>query len=669
MAATGVNVKMGVSGLNQFKADIRTAKDSIKTLDDALGLAEKTFKATGDSETYMQDKSELLQQKLEEQKRIVADCEAALKSMSDNGVDKSSHAYQEMQRELINASGKIIDTKGQLDDVAGSATDVKSNTEDMNKQLKSIGDGIQWQNVTEGLGSITDGIGKVINKAWQMGEAIVTATLGAGKWADQLKTTAAQYGIDTKMLQQMQKTAAIIDTDVDTILSAQDKLKKNREGGSKEFQGALAYLGIDPNGKNDLDLFWEAGEAIAKLGKDEDKVTYAQRLFGKSWRELLPLFQTGREEYEKTRDSMSYVTEEQIDSLGKMDDQYQKMQGEFETFKMELLATFSGPLEEGMKTITGLFEELNKYLQSEEGRAMLDQLGETISTLITDLTAIDPAEVVGGLQAVIDGIKVGLEWISNNHTAVVDAMKAIVAGWAALKLTGGALEVAKLINGITGLAAGKTASSAAIAGATAGSSWASAFATAAMKASPFLAFLYTLLNPANTGDAKGNNELIDENGNLTEEAKLYGFSTDENGNLVQTGPIDSKYTNWGEANQKMLEQNLTNGWRETTQAEEDGAIERANSRLSANRALKALQEEAAKMEETAEDLTGSGSNTTNQNSELTAAVNGMQGLPGDVSTAVVQGMSGMGVYLDGELVGTIMIPYVGAGLAGLVRSK
>ena len=666
--ATGVNVKMGVSGLNQFKTDIRTAKDSIKTLDDALGLAEKTFKATGDSETYMQDKSELLQQKLEEQKRIVADCEDALRSMTENGVDKSSHAYQSMQQELIKASGQILDTKGQLDDVAGSATDVKTNTEGMNSQLKLIGDGVNWQNVTEGLSSITDGIGKVINKAWQMGEAIVTATLGAGKWADQLKTVAAQYEIDPETLQRMQKTANLIDTDVDTILSAQDKLKKNREGGSKEFMGALAYLGIDPNGKNDLDLFWEAGEAIAKLGKDEDKVTYAQRLFGKSWRELVPLFQTGREEYDKTMESWSVVSNQQLDSLGEMDDQYQKMQSEFETFKMELLSTFSGPLTQGMETITGLFAELNEYLQSEEGRAMLDQLGETISTLITDLTAIDPKEVVGGLQAVIDGVKGALEWINDHHEDVVNAMKGIVAGWAALKLTGGALEVAKLINGITGLA-GKTASSAAVAGATAGSSWASAFATAAMKASPFLAFLYTLLNPANTGDATGNSDLLDENGNLTEEAKKYGFVIGENGDLVQAGPIDSKYTNWDEENQKLLEQNLTNGWRETTQAEEDGAIDRANARLASNRALQALQEEAEKMEEATEDLTGSGSNGTTQNSELTAAVNGMQGLPGDVSNAVVQGMSGMGIYLDGELVGTMMIPYVGAGLAGLVRSK
>ena len=51
--ATGVNVKLGVSGISQFKADIREAKDSIKTLDAQLALTEKQFKATGDKEEYL----------------------------------------------------------------------------------------------------------------------------------------------------------------------------------------------------------------------------------------------------------------------------------------------------------------------------------------------------------------------------------------------------------------------------------------------------------------------------------------------------------------------------------------------------------------------------------------------------------------------------------------
>ena len=68
MAQTGVNVKMGVSGVSQFKQDINTVKESMKTLDKQLELVEKQYKATGDKEAYMREKAELLHTKLEQQK-------------------------------------------------------------------------------------------------------------------------------------------------------------------------------------------------------------------------------------------------------------------------------------------------------------------------------------------------------------------------------------------------------------------------------------------------------------------------------------------------------------------------------------------------------------------------------------------------------------------------
>ena len=449
--AGGVNIKMGVTGVAQFKQSISQAKQNLKTLDAQLKLTETQYKATGDSETYMQQKTEQLKSKLEEQKAIAANAEKALQEMAERGVDKGSKAFQEMIRTLATAKGDMLNTQMALDGVAESSEEAGDNVSEMNQQLKRIGDGINYQNVTEGLGTITDGIGSVIRKAWQMGEELVKATLGAGSWADELMTTAAQYEITPEELQRMRKTANLIDTDVETILDAQDKLKKNREQSGKEFMGALAYLGIDPKGKDDLSLFWEAGEAIKNLGKNQDKVTYAQRIFGKSWRELLPLFTAGREEYEKTNASWNVLEQDQLDNLGKMDDAYQKMQGEWETFKYEMLSAFSGPLTEGMDTITGLFRELNNYLDTPEGQEMLKQIGDTISSLITDLTQINPEEVVGGLKSVIDDITKALKWISENKDTVVKAMEGILFGWGALTLTGGALQVLQLINGLKGL--------------------------------------------------------------------------------------------------------------------------------------------------------------------------------------------------------------------------
>lgn len=446
----GVNVKMGVTGVAQFKQNINQARNSLKTLDAQLALNEKQFKSTGDSETYMKQKSELLQKQMEEQKSVIENAERALKQMTDNGVSKASKAYQDMQRQLAQAKGDLLDSEGALNRIGEAGEDAGSGVDAMNTQLKRIGDGVNYQNVISGLDSITKGMQTVVKKAWQMGEAIVRGTLGAGSWADELMTTAAQYEISPEQLQRMRKTANLIDTDADTIISAQQKMRQGIGKRDKEAMGAFAALlgDYDPTIKDAEDAFWDVGKALMNLDNEYDKQVYAQKLFGKSWRELIPLFSTGREEYDRTMASWNVLEQDQLDDLGKMDDQYQKMTSEFETFKMEMLTAFSGPMTEGMETITGLFRELNAYLDTPEGQAMLKQMGETISSLIKDLTEIDPQTVVGGLQTVINGITDALKWIADHSGEVVTALDGMLSGWAALKVKGGVLKVLEVVNGL-----------------------------------------------------------------------------------------------------------------------------------------------------------------------------------------------------------------------------
>ena len=49
----GIDVKMGVSGLSEFKNNLNAAKQSLKTMDAQLTLTENEFKATGNAEKYM----------------------------------------------------------------------------------------------------------------------------------------------------------------------------------------------------------------------------------------------------------------------------------------------------------------------------------------------------------------------------------------------------------------------------------------------------------------------------------------------------------------------------------------------------------------------------------------------------------------------------------------
>ena len=299
--ASGVNVKMGVTGVAQFKQNINQAKQSVKTLEAQLALSEKQFKASGDAESYMTEKSELLKAKLEAQKSVVENAEKALKQMADKGVDRSSKAYQDMYRQMLSAKGQMIDTENEMNGIAAAGDNAAEGVEDMNNALRDVGKGISWQNVTDGLKTITGGMQKVMSKAWQMGEAIVKATLGAGSWADELKTTAAQmstaeYTVTPEELQRMRKTANLIDTDVETIVAARSKLLKGLGNDTKATLSAMEVLGIDTDGKSGIDLFWEAGDAIMKLGTDAEQEANATALFGKSWKELIPLFQAGRED-------------------------------------------------------------------------------------------------------------------------------------------------------------------------------------------------------------------------------------------------------------------------------------------------------------------------------------------------------------------------------------
>lgn len=448
--ASGVNVKMGVSGLSQFKNAMTQAKQATKTLDAQLALTEKQFKQTGDAESYMAEKSELLKAKLEQQKKVVTNAEKALEEMRSKGVDTSSKSYQDLYRSMIQAKGAMIDTENELNGVAEAGANAAAGVDGMNEQLKAVGDGISYQNVTDALDKITGGMETVIKKAVEVGKAIVKDVLGAGSWADDLNTRAAYFGLEPEELQRMEKTAALIDTSVESIVKSRKKLMTNVGKGNKATDEALDTLGIEYLGDAE-DTFWKAGEAIMKLSDEAEKEAKANALFGKSWSELIPLFTAGREEYEKLNASWSVVDKEQVQALQDLDDEYQKLSIEFETVKKKFDASIAQGLTPVMQTLTGLMKEFNKYLESPQGKEMLDALGKAVGSLFEDLANVDPQSVVQTITGVIDDIKKALEWIKDNKDGVVTAVEAFIAAWAGLETAKGVTIALQLITGIKNL--------------------------------------------------------------------------------------------------------------------------------------------------------------------------------------------------------------------------
>ena len=661
--ASGATVKLGVEGISQFKNNMNQAKQAVKTLDAQLSLSEKQFKQTGDAESYMTEKTELLKAKLEQQKQIVDNAQKALDDMASRGVDRASKAYQDMYRQMITAKGALIDTENQLNGVSESAEDAGNEVSSMNQQLANIGKSIDFDKVARGFGTITDNIEKYAKKAINFGKQIASTMIEAGSWADDLQTRAANYGISPERLQRMEKTSRLIDTSVDAIINAQKKLKKGLGKEDKEVMGGLVELlgeGYDPRGKPWEDVFWDAGEALMKFADEEEKEVYAQKMFGRSWAELIPLFQAGREEYEKTNDSWKVVSQESVDNLQKMQDEYDRLMANWETFKYEALAQFAEPMEQAFTAAQGALGKFMEYLQSEEGQKMIDN--------------------------VVNSLRKAIEWISEpqNIQKAIDAMKTLIIGWGALLAGREALQILNFINGAKGLFGGGKGGNGGAEGTAAAASggwWTgvtNGLTGAAAKSSAYLtasgiANLVPMIgdwfmNQTNAGRGlrdgggfaglwEGLKQDVSEKG---EEIKqnLETFEDDWKNNAIV------KFFTDRDANQDAATRLATGAdWRPSYMGGGSPVLTPDNYERGYGTVY-----EFDQMQQATEDLIGASNVQKQSSTEMSEAATTMKGMPGVIEGAILNGMGKIKIYIDGQQAGGILTPFINASMAGAITA-
>ena len=412
-----VNVKMGVD-LSSFNSGIQEGQRIMRGLNQEMKTAEAEFKATGDAEKKLSDNVKTLNSQLEVQKGIADQAQQALDKMTAAGVQPTDKAYQKMYTTLLKAKEGMNEAQAKLNELDGSNKTTKTSADELAKSVNSIGQSMNLDQAVKGIKGLTDGLENAARTAVRLGKAIAKSAMDSTEWADDVLTRATQFGTDAETVQRMDNVAEYIDVSVDAIMSAKSKLAKN--------SGNLAeLLGISTDGKSVDQVFWEAGDAIMALGEGLDKEKTAQDVFGRSWRELLPLFTSGQEEYERLMAQQNVLSNEQVESLGKADDAFKSIQQQVELLKNQFWADNAG-------TITEM-----------------------------------------------------LQWLVDNKDTVVKALEVIAGGFGALKLAEGGLKVLQLVNGLKGLAGTATAASAA--GTAAGSAFASGFTSAFVAAAPALA--------------------------------------------------------------------------------------------------------------------------------------------------------------------------------------
>jgi hypothetical protein len=137
--------------------------------------------------------------------------------------------------------------------------------------------------------------------------------------ADDIGDMAARLGIATDEFQVFKAVAEDAGTSVGGIQSAFRNLSKAAQDGGKDF----AALGVSLTGaggaqKDTTTLFWEAGEAIGAMSDQNDRLAAAQKLFGRSGLDLIPIFTAEKGSLDELKEAAVVYSEEFIASADKI---------------------------------------------------------------------------------------------------------------------------------------------------------------------------------------------------------------------------------------------------------------------------------------------------------------------------------------------------------------
>ena len=453
--------------MSSFKSGITAAKNEVKTLDQKMKMLDATTKAQGKSEQTLNQQTQTLNSRMAAQKNIAKQAEAALKAMTKEGIDPSSDAYQRMSRELLTAQTGMMETQAALNSLGEGAVTAAGGVTQLENGLNGISKKISLDQVINGIGKITSELETAAKKAISLGQSIFDNIMDAAMWADDSATMAMMYGIDLDQFLRMQKLVQNgMDTSVEAILKSQSKLKKGVGDDSKATMDALKELGLglrsgnilDPYSwekRNPTELFWDAGKALMALGDEYEQEAKAQALFGKSWKELVPLFTdfSSQAEFDEALKNVNVESADSVQNLAKLNDTMGELRGNLDTIGREILAQFAPGLTVMADSLNNLLTEVMNYLKTEDGKAMLDGMKESFLGLFDGLKNVSAEDVVSGFKNVFESIVAGFKWIKENGDTLLHVLEGIGIFWAGLKVSEGALTLLKLVNGLQGLLA------------------------------------------------------------------------------------------------------------------------------------------------------------------------------------------------------------------------
>lgn len=232
--------------------------------------------------------------------------------------------YRDFERQLISAEQQLEKFSSASDECNGKLKEVSEHSE-------LLGAGLETAGAAAAAAALA--IAAVVEAGKKIGEIAQTAAA----YADNVLTLSTNTHVAAETIQELQYMAELTDTSFETVSVA---LKKNTKAMSEARQGTAQYveaydrLGVsvtntDGTLRDGYDVFLDTIDALGKIGNETERDALSMEIFGKSAADLNSLIAAGKETLREYGDEAQRVgtvlSEEQLNTLGELDDRIQRL--------------------------------------------------------------------------------------------------------------------------------------------------------------------------------------------------------------------------------------------------------------------------------------------------------------------------------------------------------
>ncbi len=714
MAAKEIKQRIVLEGEKEYNQAIRDAQRNLKTLKSELKAETAEMGRNATEQQKAEAKAKSLKAQIAEQEKVVKTLKAALAQAKEEYGDNAD-VVAKWEQKLNNARTTLANMQNDLESVGSGFRTMNTDAAAATVATKSVADSLG------AIGGAGDAVAGAIESIFTGMIDTVTSAVGdlwglisetaakANKWTD----IAGYWGTDAQTIQQYARAVGASANSFEDLQAAVSKIVMGGKG--KKITELLNISDVEY--KNEWAYAMAVMDQLSNMTAEGKNMTpIYEQIFGErkstkvmdlvnDWKwiqEHLPEFDGNKSGYGMSDEELSTMNALWV-SINDIEEKWnaikENIAGGFGQVSLDLLVNVEGTLD-GIADYLNATDDEGKQAAIDKIRTNVEdfftKLGEVIRDCIHIIKDVglslkesdDP--LTSAIGDILVKLSEGLQWIVDNADKVKQALEFIFGAWLLLKLAAIAgtlsgivaqIEVVKAFKGFSAAGAAGGAAEAAASGSTGGIM--SGVGTVLAKVAPWLVGASILGKNAFT--EQGNDDILDENGNLRPEMAAAGWTVNEKGEPVAPAEFDGRlrFANdrpeieedvdltpvYTDQDRENAVQDWWDAWRESAD-DEGSALEWFQEVFGDKfgdvwdniiRKLDELDEGEKMPEDIPADWWMSAGNW-NQDRITGSDLSSFRGLPGQLKVAaqagVAAGVSGLKVSMDGRLVGAVVAPYV-----------